>query len=124
MEYFFLLQNNYFYRKPHKKKFENTHTKIKLINFRKGYEWLHNGAHVKTSKIWAPVCWKPVLLELSPVGDGKRSTRTTIQWSFKKIEDRQFYIGYTWQILPLICYNAWQILYRAIQQGFYFWITI
>ena len=27
--------------------------------------------------------------------------RTTIQWRFKKIEDKKFSGRYTWQILPL-----------------------
>ena len=48
---------------------EKTQWKITLINFSKSYDWLNNGARVKTSKIWAPVYWQPVVLELSPLGD-------------------------------------------------------
>ena len=50
-EIFFLLQNHYFHKKAYKKRLKNTHIKIKLINFSRSYDWLNNGAGLKTSKI-------------------------------------------------------------------------
>ena len=38
------------------------------MNFSRSYDWLNDGARVKTSKIWAPVCWQPVVLRVSKRG--------------------------------------------------------
>ena len=62
MKYFFYYKIIIFIGKLIKKRLQYTHIKIKLINFSRSYDWLNNGARVKTSQIWAPVCWQPVMV--------------------------------------------------------------
>ena len=89
MKYLFKYKKIIFIGKLIKKSLINTHIHIKLINFSSSNDWLNNGTRFKTSKIWAPVCSQPVVLDMSPSGDWKRSTRTTIQWDFTKIENKK-----------------------------------